>query len=130
MGSQPHSKNKAGAPGRGGSTRFKKGQSGNPGGRKRVDPELQAAFLADCEKARKVLVCIMGDKKAKDENRIKAAIAILDRGMGKPRQAIELAGPDGGPIPTEPRREPDPSFVEAVVAELRGAGLVSDGDGE
>lgn len=32
--------------------------------------------------------------------RVSAAIAILDRGYGKPRQSVELGGPDGGPIET------------------------------
>jgi hypothetical protein len=32
--------------------------------------------------------------------RVSAAIAILDRAYGKPPQAIQHSGPDGGPIPT------------------------------
>ena len=30
--------------------------------------------------------------------RVSAAVAILDRGYGKPRQAVEHAGPDGGAL--------------------------------
>lgn len=34
--------------------------------------------------------------------RLKALRELLDRSHGKPKQATEISGPDGGPIPTEP----------------------------
>lgn len=30
--------------------------------------------------------------------RVSASVALLDRGYGKPRQALEHTGPDGGPV--------------------------------
>lgn len=34
-----------------------------------------------------------------ERNRVAAAIALLDRGYGKPRQALEHSGPDGAALP-------------------------------
>lgn len=68
---------------------FKKGQSGNPGGRPKKDSELT-------ELAREHTVAAI-DKLAywlrSDDARasVSAAQALLDRGWGKPRQAIEAS---------------------------------------
>ena len=84
------------------------------------------AFQADCEMARLVLVDIAGDKEAKDQDRIKAAVAILDRGLGRPAQSVELTGAGGGPIETAVHVKPDPAFAASVVGELASAGLTGD----
>ena len=77
---------------------FPPGQSGNPGGRKRVPPGLTEAFQASSWDAYQKLVDIM--QSAKDP-RVQAmcAIAILDRGLGRPTQPI--SGDDGGPVVVE-----------------------------
>jgi len=72
-------------------TAFKKGQSGNPGGRKKRTPEeldLIAACKAKAPAALNVLLSIMenGDQ---EKNRLSAALAILERGFGKPEQPIK-----------------------------------------
>ena len=107
---------------------FKKGESGNPKGRPKLPEGLKEAFRANCEMARKVLTDIAGDEEAKDQDRIKAAIAILDRGLGKPAQALELTGKDGAPIETAVHVTPDPAFAASVLGELGAAGLTVDGD--
>lgn len=43
-------------------------------------------------------ICLQGQSEAA---RVSAATAILDRAHGKPRQAMEVTGEDGGPIQNE-----------------------------
>ncbi|MBE6993391.1 MAG: hypothetical protein E7423_01915 [Ruminococcaceae bacterium] len=61
------------------------------GGRKRMDEDLKAAFRAACPDALRVLKEIMLREDAQDRDRIRAAEIILDRGYGKPVQAVDLA---------------------------------------
>lgn len=64
-------------------TRFKPGQSGNPGGR----PKGVAALAREhTPEAIKALVAALKCKK----ERVSAAIALLDRGWGKPVQSHDL----------------------------------------
>lgn len=91
--------------------RFVKGQSGNPGGKCKttikveIDGEVRDATLAELARphtfaALQTLVDITQDERAPKPARVSAATALLDRGWGKPRQELELSGPDGGPIET------------------------------
>lgn len=59
------------------------------------------------------------------DTRIKAADRVADRYLGKPAQAVELSGPDGGPITVE--HEVD---AAGVVTGLAALGLVTQGPGE
>ena len=74
--------------------KFRKGQSGNPGGRPKVMVEVQQlarqhAPAAIVELARLAL-------KAKNETaRIAAIRELLDRGYGRPRQSMEVSVPAG-----------------------------------
>lgn len=72
---------------------FKKGKSGNPGGRPKVVGEVQELARAQTVAAVKTLVSVMGDKKQAASARVSAATAILDRGYGKPAQSI-VGDPD------------------------------------
>jgi hypothetical protein len=77
--------------------KFRKGESGNPGGRPKVLGEVQElarqyAPTAIVELARLAL-------KAKSETaRIAAIRELLDRGYGRSRQAVEVSAPAGDPL--------------------------------
>lgn len=93
-------------PGKNGGTLkvLEKGQSGNPAGRPKKLPELD-----------KLLAEVLGEEKdgmtAADailkklrqmatQGNLRAAEILLDRAYGKPKQALEHTGKDGGPIET------------------------------
>jgi Family of unknown function (DUF5681) len=67
---------------------FKKGQSGNPGGRPKVVAEVRELARAHTGEAVQTLVSIMTNHKAAPAARVSAANALLDRGYGKPPQHI------------------------------------------
>jgi hypothetical protein len=67
---------------------FKKGQSGNPGGRPKVVAEVRELARAHTAEAIETLVSIMTDPKSAPAARVSAANALLDRGYGKPPQHI------------------------------------------
>ena len=67
---------------------FKKGQSGNPGGRPKVVAEVKELARAHTADAIQTLVSIMTNPKAAPAARVSAANALLDRGYGKPPQHI------------------------------------------
>ena len=81
---------------------------GKVGAAKRALADMAKDHAQD---ALRTLVSIAKDKEAPHAARVSAANAILDRGYGKPPQALEHSGPDGGPIhhreltPEEARRE-------------------------
>ena len=71
---------------------FKKGKSGNPGGRPKVVGEVQALARELTTEAIKTLRDIIRDKKAPHSARGYAANSILDRGYGRPSQTISTNG--------------------------------------
>ena len=60
------------------------------GGRRELPEDLKEAFRAASPDALRLLVQIVNNDEAKDTDRIRAAEIILDRGYGKPRQAVDL----------------------------------------
>jgi hypothetical protein len=74
---------------------FKKGQSGNPGGRPKVVSEVKELARAHTAEAIQTLVSIMTNPKSAPAARVSAANALLDRGYGKPPQHITG---EGGPV--------------------------------
>ena len=77
--------------------KFPKGQSGNPGGRPKVLGEVQ-------ELARQHAPSVIAEfarlaLKPKNETaRIAAIRELLDRGYGRPRQAMEVSAPAADPL--------------------------------
>jgi hypothetical protein len=76
------------------STSFKPRQSGNPNGRPKVLADVQNAARDYSTAAIETLAQIMRNPKAPAAARISAACALLDRGYGKPSQAIETTNPN------------------------------------
>jgi len=58
--------------------------------------DIQALAAKYCGNALKVLETIQNDAAAPAAARVSAANSLLDRGYGKPAQAV--TGPDGGPV--------------------------------
>lgn len=76
------------------------------GGRKagvpnKVTREIKELAQQYGAEALETLVEIMRSKRAAKPARVSAANIVLDRAYGKPAQAIEHSGPNGGPIQTE-----------------------------
>jgi hypothetical protein len=69
------------------------GQTGNPGGRPRVNSKLQLWFLSRAREAGGIIVEIANNKSAtkSDAVRLAACKEILDRGMGKAPQSLSLS---------------------------------------
>lgn len=68
---------------------FKPGASGNPGGR----PKAASVIALEARKHGLAMVSVLNTiaRKGKSEQaRIAAAVALLDRGYGKPSQSVEL----------------------------------------
>lgn len=69
--------------------RFKKGQSGNPNGRPKTDPEVKNMLKAAAPDMVKLLIDTANNEHTKIELRIECANRILDRVYGKPTQPID-----------------------------------------
>ena len=78
---------------------WKKGQSGNPGGRPKIEGDIREIARKNCPEAIRILVEIARSKKAPHAARVAACREILDRGIGRPLQALEVSGENGQPIP-------------------------------
>jgi hypothetical protein len=70
---------------------FKKGQSGNPGGRPRLLGDVRELARQRSPEAINTLAGIMENEKAPPAARVAAANSLLDRGYGKPMQPISQA---------------------------------------
>jgi|SRR5580658_8213556 hypothetical protein len=70
---------------------FTKGQSGNPGGRPKALREVEEAAREYTTDALATLARICTDAAAPPAAQVSAANALLDRGWGKPKQAVEAS---------------------------------------
>lgn len=74
--------------------KFKKGKSGNPSGRPKSDADIQALARTHTVAAIERLVAWMMTDNPKAS--VSASVAILDRGWGRPAQAV--TGPNGAEL--------------------------------
>lgn len=101
------------------------GKSGNPHGRPKEDPEVREIARAHAPEALMRAIHWM----RQDENAKASLVAInviLDRALGKPLQAHEVVGKDGGPIAysVEDRR----AMIDELLAETERLTVSSDDD--
>ena len=69
-------------------TRFRPGQSGNPGGRPKAERNVRELAQQHTVEAVEALVDVV--RTGKPAERVQAATALLDRGWGRPPTAIEM----------------------------------------
>jgi hypothetical protein len=69
---------------------WKPGQSGNPAGRPKPEVDIAALARKHGPRCIEVAARLLGSKDEK--MRLAAAIALLDRGFGRPKQEIETSG--------------------------------------
>ena len=91
--------------------RFKRGQSGNPGGRPKIFSEVKQAAREHTDAAIETLVGVMNNEEATPAARVAAANAILDRGWGKPESHTNVAHHN------KPLRELTDDELYAIIAE-------------
>lgn len=74
---------------------FKKGQSGNPGGVSKEIEACRALARAACPDILARLIAMVKDPLTPQKEMIAASNILLDRGMGKAIQGVELTGAEG-----------------------------------
>lgn len=92
---------------RGPDGRFLPGKSGNPGGAHKVIYKLSRECQGHGAEAVATILEIMRTSKTAGL-RLAAARELLDRGFGKPAQALQVSGADGGPITFAAINAPQP----------------------
>ncbi|WP_205048999.1 hypothetical protein [Paracoccus sp. SY] len=83
------------------------GAGRKPGRVSKAKRELADMAKDHAESALDVLAEIMHDNQQPAAARVSAANALLDRGYGKPAQAVQLTGAEGGPVTLVTRRVVD-----------------------
>jgi hypothetical protein len=78
------------------------GRSGNPSGRPKLLVEISRLDRSYCPDAIEKLAKIMLDSRSKPRDVIAAANVILDRGLGRPTQALVHISPDGDMVDAAP----------------------------
>ena len=97
---------------------FKPGQSGNPGGRPKVDKTVKALAREHTEDAVRTLAEILKNGAASESSRVQAASALLDRGWGRPLQQLEIG--EAGAF-SEMDEEAVDAFIASATLKLKDA---------
>ena len=107
--------------------KFRKGQSGNPGGRPKVLGEVQE-LARQCAPTVIVELARLALRAKSETARIAAIRELLDRAYGRPRQVVEVSVPAGDPlqmlldeIDARSRIDPPVSHTPETVGRLHGA---------
>lgn len=69
---------------------FKKGQSGNPGGKPKVKRTAEEIALKHAQKAVEEVAKLAFSPSAPDQVRLSALQTLLDRGLGKAKQSVDM----------------------------------------
>lgn len=109
-------------------TQFKPGQSGNPTGRPKtgllsVAMREKLAEVDPKDKQGRTFAEIIAERLIKDARagKVQATSELADRTEGRPKQAHELSGPGGGPIPfTSFSPEENEERIRQLEAAARG----------
>jgi hypothetical protein len=113
---------------RDGNGRWSHGVSGNPGGRPRALRDLQLAARQYTREALDTLVLVM--RNGRPTEALAAALALLDRGWGKPRQSVEVSGAEGHPLQIEDVRAANLAIIEGVANRIAGATAAGSASGD
>ena len=70
---------------------FQKGTSGNPKGKPPIIREVQQLARTYTEDAVEALHEVFMDRRANGSARVQAAVAMLDRGWGRPKQSVDVS---------------------------------------
>jgi|SRR6185437_2226536 len=98
---------------------FKKGESGNPGGRPKALREVEEVARQHTPMAIRTLADIAKDSEAPPAARVSAASTLLDRAWGKPAQTIHAKHSDE----TDAAELTDEQL--AIIARRRGNGAAA-----
>lgn len=121
-GGKPFPKGASGNP----STQFAPGVSGNPAGRPPLPVDYKEAIALLEPKAVEVLRDVLEDEG--HPRREQTAEYVLNRTQGRPRQTVELSGPDGKPVKVE-GDDPVTTMLRAMIAKQQKGGSTDGGDG-
>ena len=108
------------------STSFQPGTSGNPGGRPKGLSEVIALAREHTDLAITPLVDLAKQTKAAPAARVAAASALLDRGWGKPAQAIQATTTSASAVVMLDKG--DPVEIAEHYRRIMDGTLVGDGD--
>ena len=83
---------------------FQPGVSGNPGGKRKGEKASENTLREACQRITLEnlprIEALLKRPKLNPLALIRALEFVADRGFGRPQQALEMSGPDGGPIRT------------------------------